>query len=242
MTIRYLFHSGFSIECDDCTVVIDYFLDDCQGTREIEKGVVTEEYLKRPGPFYVLSSHGHGDHFNPVVLEWQKIRPDIRYILSRDILLSGKVKPSSNVSPIQKGERYEDRRIIVDAYGSTDLGVSFVIRLDGKILFHAGDLNFWHWNREADAAFVKKAEHAFLAELDLIRKAAPKMDVAMFPIDPRLGPDCGIGAEQFTKAIAVFTLIPMHFATDNTEPLRYKQSHPNQRVEVLFVRGCTFSL
>jgi L-ascorbate metabolism protein UlaG (beta-lactamase superfamily) len=242
MNIRYLFHSGFAVECEDCTVVIDYFLDECTGVRAIEQGVVTDAYVKRPGPFYVLSSHSHRDHFNPVVLDWQKTRPGIRYIFSRDILLAGKVQSNPNITALVSGQRYADERITVEAFGSTDLGVSFVIRLDGKTLFHAGDLNNWHWNREADAAFSANAERAFLTELDLIRKAAPEMDAAMFPVDPRLGPACGKGAEQFTSAIKVKTLVPMHFSFDDAEPLRYRNTHPEQPVEVLAVRGQAFSL
>ncbi len=239
MTIRYLFHSGFAIESDHCTVVIDYFRDDCEGERSISHGVVTEEYLKRPGAFYVLSSHGHGDHFNPIVLQWQKIRPDIQYILSRDILLSGKAKAAQNVHPLQSGERYVDSLISISAFGSTDLGISFVLSLDQKVLFHAGDLNNWHWNREASPEFAADAERAYLLEVSRIKEKVQRLDVAMFPVDPRLGPDCGRGAEQLMAAIDVRTLIPMHFSTDNSEPLRFLKAHP-EHVVALTKRGETF--
>ncbi len=241
MTIRYLFHSGFAIESEDCTIVIDYFRDDSDADRSIANGVVSDEYLKRPGSFYVLSSHSHADHFNPVVMGWQKVRPDIQYVLSRDILLSGKAASAPNVHPLVSGDTYEDKRLRIDAFGSTDLGISFVIHLDSKVLFHAGDLNNWHWNREASAEFAQDAERAYLAELSKIKAQTPSMDVAMFPVDPRLGPDSGRGAEQLTAAIQVKTLIPMHFSTDTDEPLRYKNTHPNAHVETLIKRGDTFT-
>lgn len=242
MTIRYLFHSGFSIECADCTLVIDYFMDSCEGERGIEKGVVEEAFLSRPGRFYVLSSHGHGDHFNPVVMGWQQRRPDIQYILSRDILLSGKAHSAKNVHPLQKGDIYEDDCLCIEAFGSTDLGISFVIRKDGKALFHAGDLNNWHWNREAPQEFADEAERAYLLELSDIKEKTPRMDAAMFPVDPRLGPDCGKGAEQLMEAVEVATLIPMHFSTDDGEPLRFKVAHPEKHIVPLVRRGETFSL
>jgi len=242
MTIRYLFHSGFSVESQDCTIVIDYYLDSCEGNRTIEKGVVDDDLLSRPGRFYVLSSHSHADHFNPRVLDWQKKRKDIQYILSRDILLMGKAHQADNVHALISGDSYEDDCLRIEAFGSTDLGVSFVIQKDGLILFHAGDLNNWHWNREADAEFSQAAEQAYLLELHKLQQKMPHMDVAMFPVDPRLGPDCGRGAEQLLDAIDVKTLIPMHFSSDDREPLNFKNAHPNRSVIPLVNRGETFAL
>ena len=242
MTIRYLFHSGFAVESEQCTVVIDYFRDDCEGERAISNGVVTSEYLSRPGPFYVLSSHGHADHFNPIVLGWQKSRGDIQYVLSRDILLSKKAKAAQNVHPLDSFELYSDEHIRINAFGSTDLGISFVMYLEGKALFHAGDLNNWHWNREASADFAADAERAYLLELKKIKEQVSHLDVAMFPIDPRLGPDCGRGAEQLMAAIDVKTLIPMHFSSDALEPRRYQKNHPEQHVVALTLPGQTYTL
>ena len=242
MTVRYLFHSGFAIECDVCTIVIDYFPGDVTGAQTIENGIVDGNYLQRPGKFYVLSSHGHGDHFDPVVLRWQQQRPDIQYILSRDILLAGIAKTASNVHPLHVGDRYEDDCLRVDAYGSTDLGISFVLYVDGKVLFHAGDLNNWHWNREASAEFAKEAEKTYLLELSRIQANVPAMDLAMFPVDPRLGPDNGRGAEQLMQAIKVKTLIPMHFSSDPGEPVRFRDAHPDQHIVALTKRGETFVL
>jgi L-ascorbate metabolism protein UlaG (beta-lactamase superfamily) len=242
MTIRYLFHSGMAIEGEGFTVVIDYYLDTCEGERGIENGVVDERYLGRPGRFYVLSSHGHGDHFNPVVMAWQQHRPDIQYILSEDILMQHKAHRADNVHPINSGERYEDDVIAIDAFGSTDLGVSFALTLGGKTIFHAGDLNNWHWNLEAGPDFVQAAERAYLAELAPIAERYQRFDAAMFPVDPRLGPDSGRGAEQFMQAVDVGALIPIHFSTDDSEPARYQRLHPSQNVVVLSSRGQTHAL
>ncbi len=34
---------------------------------------------------------------------------------------------------------------------STDEGVAFLVEYDGRILYHAGDLNWWHWEEESKA-------------------------------------------------------------------------------------------
>ena len=33
---------------------------------------------------------------------------------------------------------------------STDEGVAFLVRVKEKTFFHAGDLNWWHWEEESE--------------------------------------------------------------------------------------------
>ena len=54
-------------------------------------------------------------------------------------------------------------------------------------------------------------EHAFLQELQLIRKYTETVDVAMFPVDPRLGKEYMRGPQQFVEMIKTFIFVPMHF-------------------------------
>ncbi|MCL2674872.1 MAG: hypothetical protein FWE92_06030, partial [Defluviitaleaceae bacterium] len=44
-----------------------------------------------------------------------------------------------------------------------------------------------------------------------IAEFSPSIDVAMFPLDPRLGKDFAKGAEQFIARIKTVNFIPMHF-------------------------------
>ena len=84
MKLDYIYHSGFAIEADGVTVIIDYYKDSSE--TEYNKGIVHDYLLGRPGELYVLSSHFHPDHFNREVLLWKAERPDIHYIFSKDIL------------------------------------------------------------------------------------------------------------------------------------------------------------
>jgi peptidoglycan/xylan/chitin deacetylase (PgdA/CDA1 family) len=45
-----------------------------------------EGVLKSDKPLYVFSSHFHEDHFTRVIFEWKKQKPNVTYILSKDIL------------------------------------------------------------------------------------------------------------------------------------------------------------
>ncbi len=206
MRLTYIYHSGFAIEAANFTMIIDYYQD------SVDKGsgVVADRLLHRPQKLYVLVSHGHADHFNPDILKWREQRHDITYIFSKDIELSSKLD-FTGVTFIDKGEQYKDEMVQIDAFGSTDLGISFKIQADGKVIFHAGDLNNWHWNEESTPEEIKEAEDFYLRELNQVAASTPRLDIAMFPVDPRLGKDYMKGADQFLEKIPTGLFIPMHF-------------------------------
>lgn len=208
MTLDYIYHSGFAIEAEGMTVIIDYYKDSSES--EHNRGIVHDYLLQRPGKLYVLATHFHPDHFNREILAWKEQRPDIQYIFSKDILKSHRAK-AEDAFYIKKGETYEDDTIRIDAFGSTDVGSSFLIHLQGWSIFHAGDLNNWHWKDESAPEEVAEAEKNYLKELDDLAKVTDKLDVAMFPVDPRIGTDFMRGAQQFVDRIKTNIFVPMHF-------------------------------
>ena len=83
MKLIYIYHSGFILQGTDFVAVIDYYK---AGNPENEK-FISELLMHYPGRLYVFVSHAHPDHFNPVILQWRRQRPDLRYIFSEDIQL-----------------------------------------------------------------------------------------------------------------------------------------------------------
>ena len=215
MELVYIFHSGFALLGDGFTVVMDYYMDSKEyGDDGVpHSGILHDEILQREGKFYVLSSHFHPDHFNKEVLTWREKRPDIIYILSKDILKHRRAKEEDALW-LRKGEEYKDEIIKINAFGSTDVGVSFLIEVQGKKIFHAGDLNNWHWMDESDEVEWKRNEKYFLYQLDYIYRQVKEMDVVMFPVDPRLGNEYMRGATQFIDKIKTRTFVPMHFTPE----------------------------
>ena len=119
MKLDYIYHSGFAIEADGITVIIDYYKDSSEEAPD--RGIVHDHLLKKPRTLYVLSSHFHPDHFNRDILSWKEQRPDIRYIFSKDILKHRRATAEDAVY-INKGDVYEDENIRIEAFGSTDVG------------------------------------------------------------------------------------------------------------------------
>lgn len=207
MRLTYIYHSGFAIEADGFAILIDYFKDT---EKPGDKGFVHDELLNRAGTLYILASHFHPDHFNPEVLEWKKKKKEIVYLFSKDILKRNRVGENDAVY-LDKGDVYEDGHLRIEAFGSTDSGISFLIDCEKKRLFHAGDLNNWHWKDESTPEEAAEAERNYLKELDDLAQKADKLDVAMFPVDPRMGTDFMRGAQQFVDRIRTKIFIPMHF-------------------------------
>ena len=102
------------------------------------------------------------------------------------------------------------------------MGISFYIEAGGYRIFHAGDLNNWHWIEEETPSDAAKNEQDFLKELSQIAGEVPALDVVMFPVDPRLGKDYAKGAQQFIESIKVGFFLPMHFWDNYKSAMAFK--------------------
>jgi len=211
MKLDYIYHSGFAIEAEGVTIIIDYYKDSSETIRN--QGIVHDCLLQKPGKLYVLSTHFHPDHFNREILTWKEQRPDIIYLFSKDILKHHRANPEDAIY-INKGESYEDDNLRIDAFGSTDVGISFLIHLQGMSIFHAGDLNNWHWSEESTEQEIRKANGDFLAEVKYLKQQISAIDLVMFPVDRRMGKDYMKGAKQFIEQIKTTIFVPMHFSED----------------------------
>ena len=209
MKLTYIHHSGYLLQEGDTALLIDYWKD----TETDSAGLVHQQFLQSGGQRYVLASHVHPDHFNPEILQWKQQQPDLQLVLSRDILKRRRA-PEEAATYLRRTEVYQDDRVRIEAFGSTDVGVSFAIEAFGLKIFHAGDFNNWHWSEESTPSEARGAEHDYLEKLKVLADAYPAFDLVMFPLDPRLGSAFTRGAEQFISAIHTKTFAPMHFALE----------------------------
>ncbi|MGN0777655.1 MAG: MBL fold metallo-hydrolase [Aristaeellaceae bacterium] len=201
MTLTYYHHSGFSAAVDDILLVFDYWLGE-HLELPVEKRI-TEDMLRQFREVYVFISHEHADHLDPTVFEWRKVVP-VTYVVSMDMPIGTRGRRMAPGDTLTLSERVK-----VKAFDSTDLGVSFLVEVCGFTLFHAGDLNFWHWREESTLEEIEQAEKAFQAAVAPIEKES--IDVAFFPVDPRQGRLFDAGANYFILSVKPHLLLPMHF-------------------------------
>ena len=229
MKLTYIFHSGFVLEAEKSILLFDYWMDPAQ---------VVESVLQSRKPLYVFSSHFHEDHFTREIFEWRKQKENITYILSKDILRHRRANKEEADAWLAKGASWSDEFVSVKALGSTDSGVSWNVEIEGKRIFHAGDLCNWYARFLPDAVpgqsiyseefeeYIDPVAHEkqYLGELKDIRKVTDSFDIVMFPVDGRIGNGYTLGGRQFIKHFKVGLFVPMHFVASGFESAwRFKE-------------------
>lgn len=202
LKIIYHYHSGFSVQVGGTLLIFDYWRAKdglCRRSAGLRRH--SSRRLKR---FTLFISHAHPDHLDPIVYTWESEGLPITYIVSSDMPVGTRGK---RLAPLQEKELSPD--ITVKAFQSTDLGVAFLVRAYGMNIFHAGDLNLWHWRQESTLREIEAAENAFYEAIEPIK--GERIDVCMFPVDPRQGLMYDAGANHFILTMKPRVFIPMHW-------------------------------
>ncbi len=230
MELMYIWHDCFVAKFEDFAIIFDYWTDGGQRA-EFPRFL---DSLDPEKPIYVLVSHHHKDHYNRHIFSWSKRFPKIRYIISKDtakacrhIFSSTSVYSGPKPSPDQlyvlsPGASADFSNVKVFAFGSTDIGNSYLVETPGCRLFHAGDLNAWIWLDESTPAEVKKALDDYNAIVGDIKSClalteSGRIDICMFPVDSRIGREYYTGAKIFLQEIDIAHFFPMHFALGEAE-------------------------
>ena len=198
MKIIYLHHSGFLIELEESILVFDAVTH------------IQPHLLKKGKHHYFFVTHSHGDHFSQSVLSYGSEYTST-YIFSDDIPEKG----GKNIRNVQAHESITIDDLAITTFGSTDLGVSFMVETEGKTLFHSGDLNWWDWDTTTRPHIDPVAEERdFKKEIARVVETGKKIDVAFVPVDSRLEASATKAAEYFYNQLQPKILIPMHFWED----------------------------
>ena len=224
MTVTYIHHSGFLVETRKFYYLFDYESGDLPA-------------LNPEKPIFVLSSHSHGDHYNPAVFSKA---PGARAILSDDIAAPPGID-TLLVAPNREYSLGPGQKLTT--FRSTDLGVAFLIEEEDGRIYHAGDLNDWVWEGEPDD-WNRDMTAAYRAEMALL--AGKTADIAFIPADPRLEDWFYLGVDDFMQQSDARYIFPMHFWGDFSVCEKLK-NHPcsekyRDRIISMKEKGQTFSL
>lgn len=219
MKVTYIHHSCFLVETDSYYYLFDY------ATGELPEMDVTK-------PIFVLSSHGHADHYNPEIfsLLTDLGMQHIRAILSDDI------KVPINIHALQVSP---DKEYILGSeqwlatYRSTDLGVAFLIGDRGQLIYHAGDLNDWVWEEESDS-YNEEMTINYRKQIDLLSEKLNKqdVDVAFVVLDPRQEKDYDRGLCYFLEKISAKDVYPMHYWGNPAIIETFLEEHPEYKLQI----------
>lgn len=200
MKIFYIYHSGFAIETENFKLIFDYYKEPKKNSGDFE----VENFIIDNKQVLVFSSHSHGDHFNDEILNWKEKNSNIKYILSDDIKVEG------DYIFVKEGDNINVEGVAIRVFGSTDLGVSYFVKCDGRTFFHSGDLNWWAWSDDTPEE-EKYMEDLYMEKMDRVEKEIKEeIDFLFYPVDPRLEENIFLGVEYFIKKLDVKNIIPMH--------------------------------
>ena len=187
----------------------------------------------------VFSSHSHEDHFSPRIFTLDNGQREVRFLLGNDIALTAENRKrwqlsqetaskctllagNETVSPLPG--------VTVETLPSTDEGVAFLVSVDGQTIFHAGDLNWWHWEGE-DPAWNRQMEQDFKAYASPL--TGRHIHLAMLPIDPRQEEHGFRGAAYILSHAQIDRCLPMHQWEQFSFTQQFMSTYPEFAEQIL---------
>jgi len=194
--VRYIGHSCVMVEGNNTSFIIDPFIT---GNPDITYGLKADDVKVN----YVLVTHGHGDHIGDAVAIAKNNNATL--IAPYELATYCQNQGVENVVPMHIGgsRRFSDDfwvKLTIAHHGSaiidgnniiyTGNPCGFVVEIDGKKLYHAGDTGLF-------------MDMQLIGELGL--------DLAMLPIGDHftMGPEDAARAVEFLKPKVV---MPMHYS------------------------------
>jgi L-ascorbate metabolism protein UlaG (beta-lactamase superfamily) len=240
--IFHLFHSGTAVKYNNVLFIFDYYKDEIFDTAaeenkdlsSLEKGVIRRDSFEGIDKAYIFVSHSHHDHFNKVIFEWEDYCQNCTYILADQVELDEELSSKDNLYQMKLDQQLRLQDLIVKTYGSTDEGVSFLLKTEGLNIFHAGDLNWWKWKKFSPKV-QKREEREFKREIEKIK--GEEVDIAFVPVDPRLEENYYLAGKYFIEQIKPEIFIPIHFSSNFkiTKRFKAKMAEFNLNTEVVEV-------
>lgn len=217
--IYYVYHSCFILEFNSCYIMFDYYKHHKdKKIQNFDFDNLLQNIMESNKPFYIFVSHGHSDHFNRKIFDYNS--SNTTYILSDDIEPNKVKTNTSNISEVLSNTKFigsekhiELGCLKIDSFSSTDLGLSFLISVENKNIFYAGDLNWWAWSDDTKEE-AKYMENLYKGIIDQIKSAKIPIDVAFFPVDKRLEQNYDLGGSYFINELEPKYFIPMHFGNE----------------------------
>lgn len=195
--VTYLHHSGFMVETEKNCLVFDYYTDGGKFDN-IDLSAFNGKNV------FVFVSHFHQDHYDRnVIFKWKDM--NVRYILSKDCMYD---KSLENVTVVNANKGYIIDGVAIETLKSTDEGVAYIVHSDGITIYHAGDLNWWHWNGESDA-FNNMIKKQYTSEISKIKGVS--IDIGFVPVDPRLEDKYILAIDYLMQNVDIKHVFPMHF-------------------------------
>ncbi len=228
----YLGHCGWAIKTTNHFLVFDYYdWGKNPPSPSLANGHINAEEIKNL-KVRVFVTHGHADHFDPVIFGWQKKVKDIKYIYGfkpdhySNSRGRGKRKAAySGPSYIMVGPRQKKNidGLQIDALKSNDAGVGFLIKVDGVSIYHAGDHAGWR----------EKEKTGYIKEIDYIAGLVNSLDFAFINVTgchARCNTALEGGAKYTLEILSPKTWFPTHAGEKEHIYVQFARKVSNKKI------------
>jgi L-ascorbate metabolism protein UlaG (beta-lactamase superfamily) len=201
--IWYLYHSGWAVKTRDHVLIFDYTEPfERPAKRALDSGSIDPAELSGQN-VTVFVSHGHADHFDPLILEWRAAIKSIRYIWGWE---EPGFPEDLHFGPERRSVKVDSLEILNIHHDFDGIPESaFLVKADGLTLFHAGD----HGHRRGLENPVFKDNVLYLAA------QAPRLDLFFTPT---------FGGEiDAIRALGPRAVFPMHDGGNERQYAKFAQ-------------------
>ena len=200
--IWYLGHAGWAVKTKNHLLIFDYVsysrLGRTPENPSLANGYIDPSEIKDCSVF-VFVSHGHGDHFDPVIYEWEKSVKKIQYIFGWQ---AGQ-NPHYHYLTEPKMKKTIDGFEIFNINHEFD-GIpegAFLVKGDGLVIFHTGD----HGSTGEELNIL------FKENIDYLAQQAKQIDVAFISqFGSRSGGEVNNGDLYAIEKLGPKVTFPMH--------------------------------
>ncbi len=201
LEITYIYHNCFIIKWNDESIIFDYpEILSAEEEDFIRKEVANKE-------LGILISHSHFDHFSEKFLDLRLVAKRFTCAVSFDVAKKSS-KCAKECLVINEGAMFKILDAEVKAYGSSDLGVSYLLRIGDFSIYFAGDNADWR-RKELPPQINRLVWDVFSKTIGKIRAEYGKIDIVFIDlceICENLG-----GILYIVNTLKPKLVVPMHF-------------------------------
>lgn len=204
--VTYLDNAGFIVKTDNVFYVFDYYRDPAHRlVKELENNPEL--------PVIFFASSPHTSHYNDKIFNLAQNHKRVYVFANQVVSRIGDTE--TNVATLTAGDKIEDVEgtgTTVEAFSSTEAGVSFVVTTkEGKKILFGGDLSPYHLDEGSDKKAEKAMEDKFKTTVNRIAEVYPEIDLAFLSVDPTATADYAEGVRYLVEKIDVKNFVPMHY-------------------------------
>ncbi len=200
--IWYLGHAGWAIRTKNHLLIFDYVWVPRSGSPaespSLADGFIDPAEIKDCSVF-VFVSHRHGDHFDPMIFQWEESVKNIRYIFGWE---QGR-NPQHHYLTEPRTKRTIDGIEIFNINHAFD-GIpeaAFLVRTDGLSIYHSGD----------HGSTGEKLDSLFRSNIDYLAQQDNRIDLAFISqFGSRSGGDVNNGDIYTIDKLGPKVTFPMH--------------------------------